>query len=420
MSGWSVIAQTFMPGQGATICTVTPLHLLDGGMAEDIHFYGKKLASYLKRLDSLIGNPEDRKLIRAYLDHLKAQGLSTGRLYKITWTLVDIRKRLASPTFKAARRKDIERLVAEVHSSDYTANTKSDHKKILKKFYKFVRYGNGDRKTQYPPEVAWVDTSIKRNEMKEPEVITEDEARRMIEAATTTRDKALIAVAYEGGFRIGELLGMEIKDVSFDESGAKVGVHGKTGPRSVRLVASAPLLTRYIDEHPFKSEPGSPLWINPVDSGRNAGKRMAYMTTREAILRVAGRAGIKKRIYPHLFRHSAATRDASYNINERLLEIRYGWAKGSRMAARYTHIKDEKTVDDALLGLYSGKEIKPLEPAFHPVVCVRCQEKNSPGVRFCGRCGTPLDQRELVKSSVELEDLKAKVDEILKRLEPRK
>ncbi|MCL4355618.1 MAG: hypothetical protein M1311_03370, partial [Thaumarchaeota archaeon] len=119
-----------------------PLHLLDGGTAEDIHFYGKKLASYLKRLDSLIGNPEDRKLIRAYLDHLKAQGLSTGRLYKITWTLVDIRKRLASPTFKAARRKDIERLVAEVHSSDYTANTKSDHKKILKRFYKFVRYGN--------------------------------------------------------------------------------------------------------------------------------------------------------------------------------------------------------------------------------------------------------------------------------------
>jgi integrase/recombinase XerD len=389
-------------------------------MAEDMHFYGKKLASYLKRLDGLVKTQEDRMMIRSYLDHLKAQGLSTGRLYKIAWTLIDIRKKLSSRTFKSATRKEIERLVAEINSSEYTANTKSDHKKILKKFYKFVRYGNGDRKTQYPPEVAWVDTSIKRNELKEPDVITEDEARRMIEAATSTRDKALIAVAYEGGFRIGELLGMEINDVSFDDNGARVNVSGKTGPRVVRLMASAPLLGRYIDEHPFKENPGSPLWINPLDSRRNAGKRMAYMTTREAILRVAGRAGIKKRIYPHLFRHSAATRDASYNINERLLEIRYGWTKGSRMAARYTHIKDEKTVDEALLSLYSGKEIKPPEPKFHPVICPRCSEKNSPGVRFCGRCGTPLDQRELTKASVELEDLKAKVDEILKRLESRK
>jgi len=388
-------------------------------MDEDIHFYGKKLASYLTRLDCLVKNEEDRKLVRAYLDHLKAQGLSTGRLYKITWTLVDIRKRLSSSTFESASRKEIERLVAEINSSEYTANTKSDHKKILKKFYKFVRYGNGDRKTPYPPEVAWVDTSIKKNELEEPDVITEEEAKRMIEAATSTRDKALIAVAYEGGFRIGELLGMEIKDVSFDENGARVNVHGKTGPRTVRLMASAPLLARYMDDHPLKGKQDSPLWINPVDSGRNAGKRMAYMTTREAILRVAGRAGITKRIYPHLFRHSAATRDASYNINERLLEIRYGWTKGSRMAARYTHIKDEKAVDDTLLNLYAGKEAKPPAPEFHPIVCARCQEKNSPGMRFCGRCGTPLDQRELAKQSVEIEDLRQKVDEILRRLETR-
>ena len=56
-------------------------------------------------------DPEDRKLIRAYLDHLKAQGLSTGRLYKIAWTLVDIRKRLASRTSKAALEKTSSHLV---------------------------------------------------------------------------------------------------------------------------------------------------------------------------------------------------------------------------------------------------------------------------------------------------------------------
>jgi integrase/recombinase XerD len=374
--------------------------LLSGEM--DLHYYGSKLSSYQRRIKEEFLE-EDALVFRSYLDHLKAQGMSTGRLYKITWTLFDIKKRLRC-SFKGAKRIDIERLVADINGSGYTANTRSDHKKILKKFYKFVIYGNADRMTPFPPEVVWIDTSIKKNELREPEVISEEEAIRMISAATSSREKALVAVAYEGGFRIGELLGMNIQDVSFDENGARISVHGKTGSRIVRLITSAPVLARYIRDHPSKDGLG-PLWVNPPDSRRNACGGMRYQTAREAIQAVAQRAGITKRIHPHLFRHSAATRDASYNISERLLEIKYGWSKGSRMSARYSHIQDVRTVDNALLRVYAGKETKPMEPEFAPLLCPRCGEKNTPGLKYCGRCATPLDPSELTRSSFEFQDL---------------
>ena len=46
---------------------------------------------------------------------------------------------------------------------------------------------------------------------------------RLIDAAETLRDKAFIAVLYEGGSRIGELLPARVEDVSFNEGGAKLG-----------------------------------------------------------------------------------------------------------------------------------------------------------------------------------------------------
>jgi hypothetical protein len=147
---------------------------------------------------------------------------------------------------------------------------------------------------------------------------------------------------------------------------------------------------------------------------------MRYQTTREAILRVARLAALTKRIHPHLFRHSAATRDASYNISERLLELKYGWTRGSRMSARYTHIQDERTVDNALLNVYAGREIKAPEPEFRPIPCPKCGEKNPPGGKYCGRCACPLDRQELARSSGEIEELKRKIDDLLARLPPGK
>ena len=45
---------------------------------------------------------------------------------------------------------------------------------------------------------------------------------------------------------------------------------------------------------------------------RKAHEAMAYYGVVIMLKETAKRAGIRKRIYPHLFKHSAATRDARY------------------------------------------------------------------------------------------------------------
>lgn len=280
----------------------------------DFHNYEKKLRQTLERIQNSDFPPQDKKLIQDFMFHCQAQGVSLGRLNKLSWTLLGLKRRLPI-SFKKANRKDMEHLVAEINSTDtWSPNTKSDAKKILKRFYKFVRTGNADKLTPFPPEVSWISTEIKRNEQREPDVLTEEETKELVEAATSTRSKAFIAVIAEGGFRVGEMLSTAVGDVVFDENGVRLTVRGKTGQRTVRLITSAPLLGFYLQEHPLKYDPRAALWYK-------FGKRekvgpLSYGEARNAILKSAMVAGISKRIHPHLFRHSAATRDSSYGLSE--------------------------------------------------------------------------------------------------------
>ena len=81
-----------------------------------------------------------------------------------------------------------------------------------------------DASAPFPPEVAWIKANLKKNELKEPDVLTGDEAMAMVRIADKPRGKAFIAVLYEGGFRIGEALTARVGDVEFDENGARLKV----------------------------------------------------------------------------------------------------------------------------------------------------------------------------------------------------
>ena len=128
----------------------------------DIQRYEWRLQACVRRIDAARFAEEDKVLIKGYLKHMGAQGVGKGRIFKLAWTLLTLRRNM---TFKLrdADRGKIEELMDWLNHTEFSANTKSDHKKILKKFYKFVRYGNADKGTPIPPEVSWIDTSIKKN-----------------------------------------------------------------------------------------------------------------------------------------------------------------------------------------------------------------------------------------------------------------
>jgi integrase/recombinase XerD len=372
---------------------------------DDLYNYNTRLKSALLLIaNSSIICSRDKKHIKAFLDHLAAQRVSTGRLSKYAFHLKTIVEHL-NTTLEKAKRKDVEKLMVWINSQGYSPETIADYGMITKRFFKFVRCGNVDREIPFPEEVRWIRTTIKASDRKQPELLTLAEVELLISKADSLRDKCLISVGFEGGFRASELLMMNIGSVSFDNKGAMVRVSGKTGGRTVRLISSAPILSKFMETHPLRGSPEAPLWVSAATNYRN--RRLKWAALSKMLKRTARCAGLKKRIHNHMLRHGSAIVNAHF-LTDSELKVRYGWTMASRMPAIYVHMSS-KDIDDKLESFYSNRPVVATSSnasGLATTVCSRCNERNSPGLSFCGRCGTPLSSYLLSKSSIEFESVK--------------
>ncbi len=349
---------------------------------------------------------ENRKLILDFADKCFADGLSKGRICKILYTIRYIGGYVKKP-FPQATKLDVQAVVVQIERNErYSEWTKYDFKVILKKFYKWLK-GNDE---VYPDEVRWIKPRIKNgNRMLPDNLVTEEEVKRMAEATLHPRDKAFVMILYESGCRIGEILSLKLQNVQFDEFGAILRVSGKTGDRRVRVVSSAPLIASWIDVHPDRSNPEAPLWAGRYK--RYSKGSFTYQTSMVMLKDTAKKAGVKRRIYPHLFRHSRATALAS-RLTEAQMKEHFGWVQSSDMASVYVHLSG-RDVDEALLKTYGIKTGEvPKEEKFKPKNCPRCKTVSSPISKFCQKCGSVLDAGTVY----EMENERGKADNLLNRL----
>jgi integrase/recombinase XerD len=88
---------------------------------------------------------------------------------------------------------------------------------------------------------------------------------------------------------------------------------------------------------------------------------------------ITKRAGIKKRVYNHLFRHTSATEKSEILTSAQMCEY-FGWTQGSRMSQIYVHLSG-RNMDDTLLKAYGiTKENTPKEKDLAPAQCPRCSQ----------------------------------------------
>ena len=197
--------------------------------------------------------------------------------------------------------------------------------------------------------------------------------------------------------------------VRFDEFGAILRVSGKTGDRRVRVVSSAPLLASWLDIHPDRCNSEAPFWTGRYK--RYSRNRFTYETITRRMKELAQKAGIKRRIYPHIFRHSRATALAS-KLTEAQMKEHFGWVQSSKMAGVYVHLSG-RDVDTALLKTYGIKmDTEEKEEKFVPKNCPRCKTQNSPISKFCSKCGSVLEVADVYA----IEQERKNADELMNRL----
>jgi site-specific recombinase XerD len=186
--------------------------------------------------------------------------------------------------------------MGQIEQSELSPETKRDFKIFLRKFYQFLRGCGPD--DEMPPEVKWLKLKIQKSKKKQPEeLIREVETKGMIMSGISTRDRAFVCLLSETGARISEIGTIKLKNISFEKYGVRIRVIGKTGPRSILVVFSTPYLKHWINKHPDNNNPEAYLWPNPK------GELLSYAALTKILKKAAEKAGISKRIHPHLMRN---------------------------------------------------------------------------------------------------------------------
>lgn len=363
-----------------------PLYYQSRNMKMDLHNYKRRLEGQIKLVENAVEiSCENKKEILEFKDYLLSEGIGAA---KIARYLGDARKYclMLKKSVRMAKEADIRHAVGMIEQSSLAAETKKGFKIMLRKFYRFLR--GIKNKGEYPPEVSWISLMItKSNEKLPDELISEAEARLMIRTTDSLRNKALISVLADSGARVSEIGTMRIKHVSFETHGARLTIHGKTGTRKILVVYSSPYIKQWINAHPQNNNSDACLWPN------SEGNLISYAMIAKILKQAAQRAGINKRIHPHLLRHSRATQLALV-MSEAALKQYMGWAQSSKMAAIYIHMSGKDT-DEAILRA-NGIEVekKPLESTLKSAVCQRCGTINEMTNRFCKSCSLSLQADE--------------------------
>ena len=269
-------------------------------------------------------------------------------------------------------------------------------------------------KTETAPEaVKWVKKNGSQNKRKNSiDILSVEEVKQLIKHATNKRDKAIISILYETGIRISELLGIKRSQLEITEDYFECNVTGKTGTRKIIGIHSLPYLNQWLEELDSNKEsiPNKDLiWINLGKLGDNKSKRGKFgqLINRDSInfsvKNTAKKIGIKKRVWLHGLRHSAATRDAKNGYNEMELRLKYGWSKESKIPSNYCHYKFEDLRKKEMIK--AGKKIEKEEQntnIYENKKCFYCKTENPFQSEYCQQCGTPLDAKTLKNNDKQL------------------
>lgn len=240
-----------------------------------------------------------------------------------------------------------------------------------------------------------------RRRLQSDDLLTPEEVALLVEHCRNLRDKTLVMLLYGTGARIGEMLDVRIKDIVDFHGQTAIRVNGKTGEHYYYVSHQAmPWLSQYL-QFLHDAPPNTRLFP------------LAYRGVHGLIERAAKRAGITKRVYPHLFRHMRNTRLVRKVGKDKAIRI-MGYVSNTAVIDNYVHLTEQDTVNAFLesegLPVPEPKEDPELR-APELLKCPRCHFENVEGSHFCARCTLPLGEQAEVG-----ETLKDRIDQLEKTI----
>jgi integrase/recombinase XerD len=190
-----------------------------------------------------------------------------------------------------------------------------------------------------------------------PEVLSVEEAARLLEAAPGIKYKAALGVAYGAGLRVSEVAHLKIDDIDSQRMLIRVE-QGKGGKDRNAMLSPQllELLRMWWREGKRRGVMFPHGWLFP---GRSYTDPISYRQLHRAVQEAAEVAGIHKRVSPHTLRHSFATHLLEQDVDIRVIQVLLGHAKLETTAV-YTRVST-KTIRavasplDRVIALMEGR-----------------------------------------------------------------
>jgi len=215
----------------------------------------------------------------------------------------------------------------------------NDVRLILKSFKRYIRYLKRERKVsqnyiylvtvvlkkffEFAGISVLEDVKTPKRTKSLPKSLNEDEVKKLIHAsdnqqgdstnklAFKLRNKVILALLYSTGLRVSELVTLETDSVDLDERTIRIRGKGEKDRIVLFDENTLILIEDYLDK---RLDEGAYLFMNR--SGNHLTPRYIQMMIKD----YADAAGIRKKVTPHILRHSFATHLLKNGVDIRAIQ----------------------------------------------------------------------------------------------------
>lgn len=235
-----------------------------------------------------------QKRITHFLGAKRIDGLSSKTLENYRFTLnlfaAQVTKRVTKITTDDVR-EYIDYLTSERQLKESSLQT---HINTLRTFFNWLHM-EGVIKRNPMLKIK----SLKLDKRSTRQALTSEELERLRNACTTYKEKSLVEFLVSSGCRLNEVASIILADINFRERCVKVVGKGN----KERLVYFSIRAKLMIEEYIKQRKGGVALFA----SIKTPYPPMKARAIQQALQKIGERAGLSKRVHPHLLRHTFAT-----------------------------------------------------------------------------------------------------------------
>lgn len=286
--------------------------------------------------------PAIERLVEDYLSHCRAAGLSPqtvkfGYGYPLRNVFLPFCAESGVKEVGDLQTRDLDRLSVHLLEVGGVRGELSRHSvwTYLKAIKRFLAWASAEG------EPVKAKAQLPQLPQRLVDILSREEIARMEDAALNERDKLIVRLLADTGIRVSELVAMRLDDFVERDRAAFLKIRGK-GARE-RLVPVRPNLYRRLRRYADRGRPDDADTDRFFVALRRRGSDGEYAALTasgvQQLIRVLGeKAGLAKRVHPHVFRHSAATHLLQRGVDSLLVAQILGHSSLQMIHKVYSHL----------------------------------------------------------------------------------